>query len=309
MGKRDYYEILGVDKDAMADDIKNAYRKLAVKYHPDKNPGDTQAAERLREVLAAYKVLGDPDKRARYDKAASAKPKGGDIVAASKAPAKSGQEKDVLAKKPASSKGQKRKAKKDPKLLKKKIKFILVNVAAMVAVIILVPYLTLLWLDSYTNHGETCTVPRVNGRVLSDAQDLLADNNLGYAILEYKYKEGAAQDEVLKQYPEPGAEVKEGRKVGLILNTIVKPKRSVPFVIDNRTYREAESHIRAAGFIIENVDTVAGEKDWVYELRYEDRALVNGEPIPEGSRITVVIGNGRKRVEEEAPEFDESFGI
>ena len=309
MGKRDYYEILGVDKDAMADDIKNAYRRLAVKYHPDKNPGDTQAAERLREVLAAYKVLGDPDKRARYDKATSAKPKGGDIVVASKAPAKSGQEKDVPAKKPASSKGQKRKAKKDPKLLKKKIKFILVNVAAMVAVIILVPYLTLLWLDSYTNHGETCTVPRVNGRVLSDAQNLLADNNLGYAILEYKYKEGAAQDEVLKQYPEPGAEVKEGRKVGLILNTIVKPKRSVPFVIDNRTYREAESHIRAAGFIIENVDTVAGEKDWVYELRYEDRALVNGEPIPEGSRITVVIGNGRKRVEEEAPEFDESFGI
>lgn len=309
MGKRDYYEVLGVNRDAMSDDIKNAYRKLAVKYHPDKNPGDAQAAERLREVLAAYKVLGDPDKRARYDKATSAKPKAGDIVVSGKVPAKSGQEKETAVKKPAAKKGQKRKAKKDPKLLKKKIKFILVNVAAMAAVIFLVPYLTLVWLDSYTNHGETCTVPRVNGRLLEDAQGLLADNKLSYTILEYKYKEGAAQNEILKQYPEPGSKVKEGRKVGLILNTIEKPKRSVPFVIDNRTYREAESHIKAAGFIIENIDTVAGEKDWVYELRYEDRALVNGEALPEGSKLTVIIGNGRKRVEEDAPEFDESFGI
>ena len=65
--KRDYYEVLGVDKSASADDIKKAYRKLAVKYHPDKNPGDKAAEEKFKEAAEAYSVLSDPDKKARYD--------------------------------------------------------------------------------------------------------------------------------------------------------------------------------------------------------------------------------------------------
>ena len=65
--KRDYYEVLGVDKNATADDIKKAYRKLAVKYHPDKNPGDKEAEEKFKEAAEAYSVLSDADKKARYD--------------------------------------------------------------------------------------------------------------------------------------------------------------------------------------------------------------------------------------------------
>ena len=67
MAKRDYYEVLGVDKSASADDIKKAYRKLAVKYHPDKNPGDKTAEEKFKEAAEAYSVLSDADKKARYD--------------------------------------------------------------------------------------------------------------------------------------------------------------------------------------------------------------------------------------------------
>ena len=67
MAKRDYYEVLGVDKSASADDIKKAYRKLAVKYHPDKNPGDKAAEEKFKEAAEAYSVLSDADKKARYD--------------------------------------------------------------------------------------------------------------------------------------------------------------------------------------------------------------------------------------------------
>ncbi len=65
--KRDYYEVLGLQKGAGGEEIKKAYRKLAMKYHPDRNPGDKEAEEKFKEVGEAYEVLADDDKRARYD--------------------------------------------------------------------------------------------------------------------------------------------------------------------------------------------------------------------------------------------------
>lgn len=75
--KRDYYEVLGVDRTASADEIKKAYRKLAVKYHPDKNPGDKEAEAKFKEVAEAYSVLSDSQKRQNYDRFGHQMPGGG----------------------------------------------------------------------------------------------------------------------------------------------------------------------------------------------------------------------------------------
>ena len=67
MAKRDYYEVLGIDKGASEDEIKKAYRKIAIKYHPDRNPGNKEAEEKFKEAAEAYDVLHDPQKRQQYD--------------------------------------------------------------------------------------------------------------------------------------------------------------------------------------------------------------------------------------------------
>ena len=68
MSKRDYYEVLGVSRNATEQEIKSSYRKLALKYHPDRNPGDKAAEEKFKEASEAYSVLADSDKRHMYDR-------------------------------------------------------------------------------------------------------------------------------------------------------------------------------------------------------------------------------------------------
>ena len=68
MEKRDYYEVLGVSKNATDEEIKKAYKKQAIKYHPDRNPGNKEAEEKFKEAAEAYEVLHDPNKRAQYDR-------------------------------------------------------------------------------------------------------------------------------------------------------------------------------------------------------------------------------------------------
>jgi curved DNA-binding protein len=71
MDYKDYYKVLGVERNASEEDIRKAYRKLAMQYHPDRNPNDKQAEERFKEINEAYQVLNDPKKRAHYDRLGS----------------------------------------------------------------------------------------------------------------------------------------------------------------------------------------------------------------------------------------------
>src|ERR1700761_1933301 len=77
MSKRDYYEVLGVTKTVNSEELKKTYRKLAVQFHPDKNPGDKKAEERFKELSEAYEVLSDPQKKQMYDQFGHAANAGG----------------------------------------------------------------------------------------------------------------------------------------------------------------------------------------------------------------------------------------
>ncbi|MBL8637929.1 MAG: DnaJ domain-containing protein, partial [Alphaproteobacteria bacterium] len=77
MSEKDFYKVLGVEKNASDEDIKKAYRKLAMQHHPDRNKGESKAEEKFKEISEAYDVLKDPDKRAAYDRFGATGPMGG----------------------------------------------------------------------------------------------------------------------------------------------------------------------------------------------------------------------------------------
>ncbi len=187
------------------------------------------------------------------------------------------------------------------------IRSFFVNILAMLAVFVAVCYFALSWLDDYTLHGQVIEVPNVCGMDVDAAAGLLRGKELDFEVVDYKYKKGAIEDEVVEQQPLRGAQVKRNRKIQLTLNSSKEPEMRLPDVVDNSSLREAVARITAAGFkLTENVK-VEGEADWVYAVLMGNDTLQNGAMVPVGATLTLCIGNGSEPVEEGEPIIEESW--
>lgn len=184
--------------------------------------------------------------------------------------------------------------KKETKNKKGALRLLIINLAAMVAVVIAAIFFTFRWIDNYTEHGIAIKVVDVTGMQEEEAIQALSKHDLIGITSDHIFVKGVPAGEVISQRPAGNAKVKRGRKIYLTVSSGNHPMITVPDIADNSSLRQAESRLRAAGFQLTPHDTIDGELDWVYGIRYNGRELNGEEKIPEGSTLTLIIGGGDK---------------
>ena len=151
------------------------------------------------------------------------------------------------------------------------------NLIAMPIVIIAVIMGVLHWLDQYTHHGQSIIVPNISGLPIKQAETELVQKGLSFEVVDSNYIKGMPAGSVLEQKPAGGAKVKIGRTIYLTINTGEVPKITIPDIIDNSSYRQAEARLRALGFKLTEPEYIKGEKDWIYGVKYNGKELTFGE--------------------------------
>lgn len=184
--------------------------------------------------------------------------------------------------------------KKDTVNKKSPLGLIAINLAAMAAVVVAAVFITFRWIDNYTEHGIAIKVVDVTGMQEEEAIQALSKHDLIGITSDHIFVKGVPAGEVISQRPAGNAKVKRGRKIYLTVSSGNHPMITVPDIADNSSLRQAESRLRAAGFQLTPHDTIDGELDWVYGIRYNGRELNGEEKIPEGSTLTLIIGGGDK---------------
>lgn len=171
-------------------------------------------------------------------------------------------------------------------------KYFWVNIVAMIVVVVVLLFGVLKSLDVYTRHGETVVVPDVKGMTVDEASRMFRNHGLSFVVSDSSYVKNKEAGIVLDLNPGAGQKVKEGRTIYLTINTLDIPLYAVPDVADNSSVRQAQAKILAAGFKLSTVQTVSGEKDWVYGVKYQRRQLKAGDKIPLGASLVLMVGNG-----------------
>ena len=148
-------------------------------------------------------------------------------------------------------------------LNKFKSSFLWANLLAMVLVVIVCVMGVKFGLDTYTHHGEAITIPDVRRRSFDDAERILKGLGFNVMVVDTGYVKTLPADAVLELSPEVGQKVKTGRTIYLTINASNSPVLSLPDVIDNCSFREAQAKLTAMGFLIGEPQYITGEKDWV----------------------------------------------
>ena len=191
------------------------------------------------------------------------------------------------------------------------------NLIAMPIVVIAVIFGVLHWLDTYTHHGESIIVPNANGLPWKEVANDFNKKNLKVEIVDSNYVKGIAPGAVLEQRPAAGAKVKKGRTIYLTINSGEMPKVTIPDIIDNSSFRQAEARLRALGFKLTEPEYIEGEKDWIYGVKYNGKELTSGEKVPREAVLTLCVGDDKSegdsiqtdslRLNAEKPIVDESW--
>lgn len=166
------------------------------------------------------------------------------------------------------------------------------NLAAMALVVVLACYGLKYWLGVYTHHGEAIEVPDLRQKSFKDAQHILRGLGLDVTVSDTGYVKTLSPDCILEQTPEPGARVKSGRMVTVIVNAAHSPMITLPDIIDNSSLREAMAKLSAMGFKVGKPEYIPGERDWVYGVTVRGRQVVAGERISVDDVVTVQAGSG-----------------
>lgn len=166
------------------------------------------------------------------------------------------------------------------------------NLLAMAVLAVALVWGVFKWLDHYTDHDVSVTVPEVKGLSLAEAEQLLRKHKLDPVVSDSTYNTSQPGGIILDMIPAQGAVVKEGRSVYLTVNTNCPPMRVIPDLIDNSSLRQAEAKLLAMGFKLGENDSIEGEKDWIYGIKYKGAHLQNGDEVPIGATLVLEVGSG-----------------
>lgn len=171
-------------------------------------------------------------------------------------------------------------------------KYFWANLIAMIIVVALALFGVLKGLDIYTRHGEAVVVPNVKGMGVAEAEKLFRNQGLSCIVSDSSYVKNLPAGCILDYNPSAGQKVKEGRTIYLTINTLSTPLQAVPNVADNSSMRQAQARLLASGFKLAKNQYIPGEKDWVYGVKYKGHTLTNGEQVPVGATLTLIVGDG-----------------
>lgn len=175
------------------------------------------------------------------------------------------------------------------------------NLALFVVLFVILCWGIMHWLASYTNHGETITVPDFTGTSIAKLDEFIKDKHIRYQVIDSLYDPKAKKGVVVRQEPEPKALVKDNRTIYLYVTSLLPPSVTMPKLID-RSLRQATAMIASCGLRLGKITHTPDEcSNCVLDQLVKGRPITPGKMIPKGTVVDLVIGQGNSREEVEVP--------